>query len=463
MSHQTIVLPPHSIEAEQSLIGGLLIDNNSFDRIAEIVSDGDFYRDDHRRIFRHISALLMSGKPADVVTVFGSIDAAGEAERMGGLAYLGDIANNTPSAANIRAYATTIRDRAYRRRGQGEIEALAVSYAAGGLSHEDFAAGLEQIAARAIDTERDEPAPLATSMQLAVDYIERRAEQRGQLAGLSSGLRDVDKVTGGFEPGQLVILAARPAVGKTALALGMADAAALAEQTVLMFSLEMPKRELAMRLMAQRTGVSIQAMRTGTRVEDYRSVLARELSHAQTQRLFIDDKHAVGLAYVRARAKRIQRMHGLGLIVIDYIGLMRGEGQNRTQELGAISRGLKALAKELGVPIIACAQLNRGTEARPDHRPQLHDLRDSGEIEQDADIVLMLHREETTNNAPEWRGLAEVFVRKNRNGPTGEIRLRYEGEKTRFSDYTGPDPRALPPGSEQKRARSRGFTYPLND
>jgi replicative DNA helicase len=459
MNAPALKLPPHSIEAEQSLIGSLLLSNNAWDRIEGTVTAVDFFRDDHRRIFTHIVALIHAGKPADVVTVHAAMEQSGEAERCGGLAYLGEIANSTPSAANIRAYATTIRDRAYRRVGQGETEALAVSYAAGSLSHDEFAAGLERIAAQAVDSERDEPLLLADSMHEAIALINDRANGGG-VTGLQSGLPDLDALTGGFEPGQLIILAARPGVGKTAFALGVADHAARAGRTALFASLEMPARELSMRVMAQRSGVSVHAMRAGTRNDDHWSALTRVSGEAARQRLFIDDKPAITLAYLRARAKRLARKHGLHLIVVDYIGLMRGEGQNRTQELGSISRGLKALAKELAVPIIACAQLNRGVESRSDRRPQLHDLRDSGEIEQDADIVLMLHREEMTNNAPEWQGVGELLLRKHRNGPTGEVRLRYINHRTLFVPGDGYGPvrdQAIPRDAIYRGHRDRGF------
>ena len=462
MNAPELRLPPHNIEAEQSLIGALLLSNDAWDRIEGTVADADFYRDDHRRIFTHIAALIRAGKPADVVTVHAAMEQSGEAERVGGLAYLADIANNTPSAANIRAYAATILDRAYRRMGQGETEALAVSYATGAVSHDEFAARLEQIAAQAIDSERDEPASLADAMHEAVQYIERRAENRGQLAGLGSGLHDLDRLTLGFEPGQLVILAARPAVGKTALVLGIADAAIRQEQTVLMFSLEMPKRELSLRLLAQRTGIGVHAMRAGEVADDHHwAALSREVGAAQQQRLFIDDRGGIGLAYVRARAKRVARKFGLGLIVIDYIGLMKGEDsrQNRNQELGTISRGLKALAKELGVPIIACAQLNRAVETRADKKPHLHDLRDSGEIEQDADIVMMLHREEVTNDAPEFRGFGELLMRKNRNGPTGDVLLSFDAQTVKFGNHAGPNPRTSQNVSREPAAGRRGFNY----
>lgn len=457
MNAPALKLPPHSIEAEQSLIGSLLLDNEAWDRIDGTVKDADFFREDHRRIFAHIAALIRTGKPADVVTVHAAMEQSGEAERCGGLAYLAEIANSTPSAANIRAYAATIRDRAYRRMGQGDAEALAVSYAAGAVSHDEFSAGLERIAAQAIDSERDEPLSLADSMHEVLALINERANGGG--TGLHSGIRDLDALTGGFEPGQLIILAARPGVGKTAFALGVTDHAARAGRTALFMSLEMPARELSMRVMAQRSGVSVHAMRTGTRNDDHWSALTRVSSEAAQQRLFIDDKPAINLAYLRARAKRLARKHGLHLLVVDYIGLMRGEGQNRAQELGSISRGLKALAKELAVPVIACAQLNRAVESRNDRRPQLHDLRDSGEIEQDADIVLMLHREEMTNPDPEWKGVGELLLRKQRNGPTGELLLSFNGPRNLFASTDLPSPRIAAPGPQKPTysMAQRGF------
>jgi replicative DNA helicase len=460
MNTTELRFPPHSIEAEQSLIGALLLDNNAWDRVNGLITGADFFRDDHRRIFTHVSSLIRSGKPADVVTVHAAMEQSGEAERYGGLAYLGEIANNTPSAANIRRYAEIVRDLAYRRMGQADVDTLKISYAAGTVSHDEFAARLEQIAAQAIDSERDEPLRLVDSMHEALALIDERANRGGGITGLPSGIPDLDALTGGFEPGQLIILAARPGVGKTALALAIADQAARAGSAALFCSLEMPKRELAMRVMSQRTGVSVHAMRAGTRDESHWSALTRVSAEAAKDPLFIDDKPAITLAYLRARAKRLARKQGLQLIVVDYIGLMRGEGQNRTQELGSISRGLKALAKELQVPVLACAQLNRAVESRNDRRPQLHDLRDSGEIEQDADIVLMLHREEMTNGAPEWKGFGELLLRKHRNGPTGDIRLRYIHHRTLFVPHEGSGPlrdQAIPRDAIRRGYRDRGF------
>jgi replicative DNA helicase len=263
-----------------------------------------------------------------------------------------------------------------------------------------------------------------------------------------------DEMTGGLEPGQLVIVAARPSVGKTVLGCNIAAHVAAGGSSVLFFTLEMTRREIAARILAARSGVSVQEMRAGTRDRDDWDQMNTAVASSASWKLFIDDSPAVSVAYVRAKARRIQRTHGLGLLVIDYLGLMRGTGDNRAQEVGSISRGLKALAKELKVPVVALAQLNRASEGRLDRRPTLADLRDSGEIEQDADIVAMLHRESMHREAPEWEGLAQLLIRKSRNGPTGECLLALDGPRMRFIDYRGPYPAAARP---EKPAQRKGF------
>ena len=449
-----ILVPPHSVEAEQSLIGGLLLDLNAWDRIADLVTESDFYRDDHRRIFRHLAVMASTGRGGDVVTVFESIEKSNEVEQTGGLAYLGEIANNTPSAANIRRYAEIVREKAQLRRVQTIGADLQASCARPGrLSVDSLVAEAEAKFAELLDGQTGEPASIADAFAEAMFYV----DSRGETGGLTTGFRDFDAMTGGIEPGQLVIVAARPSVGKTALALNIADHVASTGGAALVFSLEMSRREVAMRLLAARTGISVHTMRSGTKADDDWDRMTEATTFAAKLRLFIDDKPAIGTSYVRARARRMKRKQGLDLVVVDYIGLMRGSGDNRTQEIGSISRGLKALAKELGVPIIALAQLNRGVENRNDKRPMMSDLRDSGEIEQDADIVAMLHREALYNPAPEWSGVAELLVRKNRNGPIGDVLLGWWPNETRFSDFVGPNPRRLV--AEQKSAHkvARGF------
>lgn len=291
-----------------------------------------------------------------------------------------------------------------------------------------------------IDVGTDEPVTLYDAMADAIGDIDDRATGN-RPSGLLTGVAEFDALTGGLEPGQLVIVAARPSVGKTAFALNVADHVTNQGETVAFFSLEMTRRELTQRLLALRAAVSVAEMRSGKLEESQWSRITSCQGKADGQRLLLIDRSAIGVPYVRAAARKIKRKHGLSLIVVDYLGLMRGEGQNRTQEIGSLSRGLKALAKELHVPIIALAQLNRATETRQDKRPQLSDLRDSGEVEQDADIVAMLHREELHNHAPEWKSLAELIIRKNRNGRLGDVVLQYRGEHMRFEQYLGRSPR----------------------
>lgn len=447
------LLPPHSIEAEQSLIGGLLLDSSAYDRIADLISDADFYRDDHRRIYRHIAMLCNAGKAVDVVTLAESLEDSNEAEICGGLAYLGEIAANTPSAANIRSYAKIVRERATLRQLQGIASDLHTACATPGRrSPDDLVSEAESAFARAIDTRTNEPASLGDAFAEAMIY----ADSRGETGGLPTGFQGFDSLTGGLEPGQLVIVAARPAVGKTIFGCNVADFVARSGHAVLFFTLEMTKREIGMRILSSRSGVSVHAMRSGIKSESSWGAMSDQLATAGKHRLYIDDTPAVTVPFVRSRARRMKRTHGLDLLVVDYLGLMRGDGQNRTQEIGSISRGLKALAKELGIPVIALAQLNRGVEARTDKRPLMSDLRDSGEIEQDADIVALLHRESLYSDSPEWAGVAELLVRKNRNGPVGDVMLSYLPEQMRFDRHYGSNPRQ-PATANAYRARSRGF------
>lgn len=458
-----ILLPPHSVEAEQSLLGGLLLDARAWDRIADIVADGDFFRDDHRRIFRHIAKLAGAGKEADVVSVFESIEKSNEIDQTGGLAYLGEIANATPSAANIRRYAEIVRERASLRRVMLVADELSAACARpGSRTVADLVAAAEQRLAAEIDEQAEEPAALLDVLNDTLTYI----DERGDTSGLRTGFDDFDRLTGGLEPGQLAVVAARPSVGKTLFACNVADNVARAGGAVLFFTLEMTRREIGMRIIAARSSVSVHAMRAGTKSDDAWDAMTNAMIGADEQRLWIDDKPAIGVAYIRARARRMKRKHGLDLIVIDYLGLMKGQGDNRVQEIGSISRGLKEAAKEVGVPIIVLAQLNRSVESRPDKRPIMSDLRDSGEIEQDADIVAMLHREAIYSSAPEWANVAELLVRKNRNGPLGDITLHYLPEEMTFGSYTGPNLRqqiAASKASSRDAARHQGRSRGIAD
>jgi len=448
--------PPQSVDAEQSVLGGLLMNARAWDRVVDILTDADFYTDAHRRIWRHIALAAERGQSFDVVTVAEGIDAAGESSATGGLAYLGALANNTPSAANIRSYAEIVRERATMRRLQAAAADLhSACSSPAGRKPEELAAVAEAAMLEAIDRSSGDLGSLSDAFIEAMYYV----DSRGEAGGLTTGFRDFDGITGGLEPGQLVIVAARPSVGKTVFGCNVADHVAKAGGSVLFMTLEMTRREIGMRIMAARSSVSVHSMRSGTKDAAAWKRMNEQVPAAKGQRLMIDDTPAVSVAHVRAKARRLSRKPGLSLVIIDYLQLMRGEGDNRTQEMGSVSRGLKALAKELQVPIIALAQLNRGVEGRSDKRPMLSDLRDSGEIEQDADIVVMLHREALYNDSPAWAGIADALVRKNRNGPTGDLLLSYQPEQMRFADYCGPNPRQ---GSQQKTGRG-GYTRGIDD
>ncbi len=449
-------LPPHSIEAEQGLLGAILVDGaRVLDRIEGAVSAADFYRADHRTIFAAAKALHDSGRAVDLLTVFDALEARGEADRAGGLAYLGELGNCGFLASNAKAYALTIRERAtLRGLQQTAADILAACATPAGRSPAEIAAEAEASMQALVDHTGTEPIRLQDALCDVVADVQARMERGGKLAGLGTGFRRFDEMTGGLEPGQLVIVAARPSVGKTVAGCNIAAHVAAGGTSVAFFTLEMTRREIAARILAARSGVSVQEMRAGTDDRYNWDRMSAAVGASMAWPMFIDDTPAVGVPYVRAKARRIQRTHGLGLVVIDYLGLMRGTGDNRAQEVGSISRGLKAMAKELRVPVIALAQLNRASEGRLDKKPTLADLRDSGEIEQDADIVGMLHRESMPKDAPEWEGIAHLLIRKNRNGPTGECLLALDGPRMRFSDFDGPYPESTHP---RKPGRSKGF------
>ena len=457
MNMETIMLPPHSIDAEQSVIGAILLGGGAaLDRIEGVIVDADFYRQDHRLIFTAARTLSNAGKPIDVITIAEALEGAGSLAGIGGLAYIGGLAQNTPSAANIKHYAGIVHERAQQRRLLALAIEIQASCSAPGADVAEIISQADAAMVQLIDTGTDEPARLYDAMADAIKDIDDRATGNRQ-SGLLTGIADFDAITGGLEPGQLVIVAARPSVGKTAFALNVADHIAQRGGTTAFFTLEMTRREITQRLLALRAGVSVTAMRSGQLDGNQWSRISACQAKSEGQQLLLIDRSAIGVPYIRAAARKIKRQHGLGLIVVDYLQLMRGEGQNRTQEIGSLSRGLKALAKELHVPIIALAQLNRGTEARPDKRPMLSDLRDSGEVEQDADIVAMLHREELHNPAPEWIGLAELIVRKNRNGPLGDLVLDLDGPTMKFTKYTGLNPRQQMAARPAKSSYRRGF------
>ncbi|MBK7663816.1 MAG: replicative DNA helicase [Sterolibacteriaceae bacterium] len=440
-------LPPNSIEAEQSLIGGLLLDNMAWDKIADIVAEFDFYRDDHRRIFRHIARLIEVGRPADVVTVFESLEKSNESEQAGGLAYLGEIANNTPSAANIKRYAEIVRERAILRKlvtAGDEIASSALNPAGRDATQilDEAEAKVFEIAEQGA---RQNTGFVGIQPLLAkvVERIQELCERDGSdVTGMPTGYTDLDQKTSGMQPGDMIIVAGRPSMGKTAFALNIAEHVAVEMgQPVAIFSMEMPGTQLAMRFLSSIGKLDQHRVRTGRLNDDEWQRLTYSLGKLHEAPIHIDETPALNATELRARARRLFRQYGkLGLIVIDYLQLMSSvrDNENRATELSEISRSVKALAKELNVPIVALSQLSRNVEQRTNRRPIMSDLRESGAIEQDADLIQFIYRDEVYNPDSPDKGTAEIIIAKQRNGPIGTVRLTFLGEYTKFENFASP-------------------------
>lgn len=442
-------LPPHSLEAEQSLIGGLLLDNSTWDRVADLAGESDFYRDDHRRIFRHIARLMELGKPADVVTVFESLEKSGEAEQAGGLAYLGEIAGNTPSAANIRRYAEIVRERAILRKLVSVGDEIASSALT--PSGKDAKALLDEAEAKVFEIAEAGArhatgfVPIQPILGQVVDRIQELYDQDNPSAvtGVPSGFADLDDKTSGLQATDMLIVAGRPGMGKTSFALNIAEHVAVeCHLPVAIFSMEMPGTQLAMRFLSSVGRLDQHRIRTGRLNDEEWKRLTYALGKLHEAPIFIDETPGLNPTDLRARARRLYRQCGkLGLVIVDYIQLMTSlkESDNRAAELSEISRSIKSLAKELRVPIMALSQLNRSLEQRPNKRPVMSDLRESGAIEQDADIIMFIYRDEIYNADTPDKGKAELIIAKHRNGPTGTVPLTFLAEFTRFENFiSGP-------------------------
>jgi len=443
-------IPPHSIEAEQSVLGGLLLDNAAFDKIADLVGEGDFYRDEHKRIYRQIRKLLERSKPVDVVTVAESLDLAGEGSETGGLAYLGELAANTPSAANIRRYAEIVRERAILRKLVTAGDEIAGSaFSPMGRDPKQLLDEAEaKVFAIAESGFRSETGfqhinPLLTQVVERIQELHDR-DNPSDITGVPTGYHDLDAKTSGLQPGDLLIVAGRPSMGKTSFALNMAEHVAIeVGLPVAVFSMEMGGTQLAMRMLSSVGKLDAHRVRTGKLNDDEWSRLSFALGKMHEAPLYIDETPALNPIDLRARARRLHRQCGkLGLIVIDYLQLMssasQGGGENRATEISEISRSLKSLAKELSVPVMALSQLNRSLEQRPNKRPVMSDLRESGAIEQDADVIMFIYRDEVYNPDTPDKGSAEIIIGKQRNGPIGMVRLTFIGEYTRFENFASP-------------------------
>lgn len=439
--------PPHSIEAEQSVLGGLLLDNAAWDRIADFMHAEDFYRYDHRIIFEHMIKLINSARPADVITVYEALTSVGKAEDVGGLAYLNALAQNTPSAANIRRYAEIVRDRGILRK------LITVSDEIAGQAFnpqgKEVKAMLDEAESKifAIAEEGSRGAqgfvaiqPLLTQVVERIDELYSRDNQ-SEITGVSTGFIDLDRMTSGLQKGDLVIVAGRPSMGKTAFSINIGENVAIdSGLPVAVFSMEMGGAQLAMRMLGSVGKLDQGRLRTGRLIDEDWPRLTHAIQKMNNAQLYIDETAALSSIELRARSRRLARQCGtLGLIIVDYLQLMSGNtaGENRASEISEISRGLKGLAKELNCPVIALSQLNRSLEQRPNKRPVMSDLRESGAIEQDADVILFIYRDEVYNPDSPDKGTAEIIIGKQRNGPIGAVRLTFLGQFTKFDNYTG--------------------------
>lgn len=442
----SLKIPPHSIEAEQAVLGGLMLDNNAWEQVSDRISEQDFYRTDHRIIFRTIAALALQDKPIDLITISERLEAQQELTEVGGLSYLGQIAKNTPSAANIGAYADIVRERAILR------ELIEVGGEISGSGFEPkgrVAAELVDEAERKVFAIAERggsghantgPQGIAEVLSKTVDRIEKLFESDSPITGESSGFSDFDKLTSGLQQSDLIIVAGRPSMGKTTFAMNMAEYVGMKSQKpVLIFSMEMPAEQLAMRMLSSLGRIEMQRIRSGQLDDGDWPRLSSAIAMMSEKKIFIDDSGALSPGDIRARARRLAREHGdLGLIVVDYLQLMRvpGNSEHRAAEISEISRSLKALARELNVPVIALSQLNRSLEQRTDRRPMMSDLRESGAIEQDADLIVFIYRDEVYNKDTAAKGTAEIIIGKQRNGPIGTVRLTFLGHYSRFENFT---------------------------
>ena len=443
-------VPPHSIEAEQSILGGLLIDNKAIDRIAGQVSASDFYRNDHRIIFTHISKLIDNNDPADIVTVAESLEQNAELTKVGGVAYLGLVAENTPTASNISGYAKIVRERSIMRNlvevGSDIVES---AFSPQGKDAQQLLDESESKIFQIADAGTSEKLGFIDIKELLPKAAQRiddlyQLDDPNGVTGVPSGYSDLDQKTAGLQPGDLIIIAGRPSMGKTSLALNIAEHVGMeAGLPVAIFSMEMGAAQLTMRLLGSVGKLDQHKMRIGQLEDEDWPKLTNALGVLNEAPIFIDEGSALNSYEVRARARRLHRQQGkLGLIVIDYIQLMSSANEqsteNRATEVSEISRSLKALAKELNVPVVALSQLNRSVESRPDKRPMMSDLRESGAIEQDADVIMFIYRDEVYNPETAEKGVAEILLSKQRNGPTGTVKLTFLGQYTRFENYANP-------------------------
>ncbi len=441
-SVEMLRIPPHSIEAEQSVLGGLMLTSEAWEKIADVIIEADFYRKDHRLVFRALADLQENEQPCDVVTVSEWLARHGELEAAGGLPFLIQLANDTPSAANIKAYGNIVREKSVVRQLIDVGTDISDSgYQSDGKDSKELVDQAEQgvfeIAERGARAQQGF-IPIRASLKQAFSRIEKLYESPGSITGIATGFTDFDAKTAGLQNSDLIILAGRPAMGKTTLALNIAENAAIKSQiSVAVFSMEMPAVQLVTRMISSLGRINQQKLRTGELDDEDWPRITSAMQLLNGTKIFIDETPSLSPTDLRARARRLKREHNLGLVIVDYLQLMQIPGfrENRTQEISEISRGLKALAKELDIPVIALSQLNRSLEQRPNKRPVMADLRESGAIEQDADIICFVYRDEVYNPNSDLAGRAELIIGKQRNGSIGTVHLTFQGQFTRFDNF----------------------------
>jgi replicative DNA helicase len=430
---------PHNLEAERSVLGAILIQNDAYNTAVELLRPEDFYRDAHRRIFDKIIALAERRTEVDFVTLKEELGRAGELDTVGGPAYVASLVDGVPRATNVEYYAKIVKEKSVLRNLIAAANTILLdAYEADQEASEILDRAEQSIFHIAEGGIRTGFVSLHDLAETSVEAIQKAHEEKKTITGVATGFEDLDRLTSGFQRSDLIIVAARPSMGKTSLALNIAQhVGTRSKRTVGVFSLEMSKEQLFMRMLSSEAMIDGHALRTGyLRTEEW-GQLTEALGVLGQAKVFIDDTPGIGVLEMRAKSRRLQSEHGLDLLVVDYIQLMQGRGRfdNRTQELGAISRALKGLAKELNIPVVVLSQLSRAPEARSDHRPQLSDLRESGALEQDADVVLLIYREDAYNREAENAGVAEIIIAKQRNGPTDTIKLAFIRERTRFENY----------------------------
>jgi replicative DNA helicase len=429
---------PHSLEGERTVLGAILIENEAFHHASEILSEQDFYRKAHKQIFSRMAALSARGQAIDLVTLKEELTRAGELESSGGVTYLSSLVDGVPRATNVPYYSKIVKEKAVLR----DLISSANRIIQACFDQPEDTQTVLELAEKSIFDISEQSVragfePVGEIVKHSFKTVDELAERRELVTGIPSGFLELDEMTSGLQRSDLIIVAGRPAMGKTSLCMNIAQHAGLTgDHTVGIFSLEMSKEQLVMRLLCGQARVDMHKLRSGFLSEKDWSRLIQAVSELSNARIFIDDTPSLGVVEMRAKARRLKLEHGLGLLIVDYLQLMQGgfRSENRTQEIASISRALKGLAKELDLPVVALSQLSRAPESRGDHRPQLSDLRESGALEQDADVVVFIYREEEYDPAPDNKGIAELIIGKQRNGPTGTIKLAFIKEYTRFEN-----------------------------